>query len=169
MNRPIYPLEELAQIKKKRLESAEKVLQEKRSLLESEEKRLKEIQERFEEVKKHKAEKIERATEEENSGTTSDRILMTQRYLKYVVNEKLKQEQANLDAQQRKVESAKEEVRKAKELYLKCNQDVEKMRMHKDRWLIEVKKGEALVEANQTDEIGSALHLIRTYQSKESP
>ena len=88
-----YPLEQIAEIKRKRLEEAEKVLKEKKRLHEVELEKLKKAQEKCDLVKKHKKEKLQKFYADFDIGTTSDKIITHERYLKKVVDEELKAEE----------------------------------------------------------------------------
>lgn len=164
MKKPKYPLEEIEQIKKKRLEEAEKSLQEKKQFLEKEQKKLDQYTKDLELIKQHKIDKIRQMMDEMEKGTTSDQIMIKERYLKVVVEEKLKREHAKVVEQQKEVNKAVDEVEKARVLLEQRRQDVEKLRLHREDWEVEMRRLEAAEENKETDEIGTTMHTARKYK-----
>jgi len=167
MKKQIYPLEQIALIKQKRLEEAEKILKQKKEALEEEERKLVEAKKKLEEVKKHKTEKLNRYMEETDQGTTSDKIAVHERYIKEIVEEELKVERKRVEVQKKAVEKAAQELEIARIDRLKKNQDVEKMRLHKKEWEKEVKVEQERVEGIETDELGSNIHSLRKRMEHE--
>ena len=157
-----YPLEQIQEIKQKRLEEAEKILKEKKRLLDVEIEKMKKIEEKRDLVKKHKKDKLAKFFEEFAEGTTSDKIVTHERYLKKVVDEELKAEEKKVLDQGKVVKKAEEEVEKARKERLKKNLDVEKLKLHKGEWTKEAQKEELKIEASETDELGSNAHSMRT-------
>ena len=164
MKKPKYPLEEIEQIKKKRLEEAEKSLQEKKQFLEKEQKKLDQYTKELELIKQHKIDKIRQMMDEMEKGTTSDQIMIKERYLKVVVEEKLKREHAKVVEQKKEVNKAVDEVEKARILLEQRRQDVEKLRLHREDWEVEMRSLEAAEENKDTDEIGTTMHTARKYK-----
>jgi hypothetical protein len=164
VKKPKYPLEEIEQIKKKRLEEAEKSLQEKKQFLEKEQKKLDQYTKELELIKQHKIDKIRQMMDEMEKGTTSDQIMIKERYLKVVVEEKLKREHAKVVEQQKEVKKAVDEVEKARVLLEQRRQDVEKLRLHREDWEVEMRRLEAAEENKETDEIGTTIHTARKYR-----
>ena len=164
MKKPKYPLEEIDQIKKKRLEEAEKNLKEKKEYLEQQQQKLQQYIKDLELIKQHKIDKIRQMMDEMEQGTTSDQIIIKERYLKVVVEEKLKKEQAKVTEQQKEVKKAFEEVEKARKLLNERRQDVEKIRLHKEDWEVEMKRLEEAFDVKETDEIGTTIHVARKYK-----
>lgn len=164
MKKPKYPLEEIEQIKKKRLEEAEKSLQEKKQFLEKEQKKLDQYTKELELIKQHKIDKIRQMMDEMEKGTTSDQIMIKERYLKVVVEEKLKREHAKVVEQKKEVNKAVDEVEKARILLEQRRQDVEKLRLHREDWEVEMRSLEAAEENKETDEIGTTMHTARKYK-----
>ena len=148
-----YPLEQLATIKQKRLEEAEKTLKEKKILLEQEEKKLQDLIKTRDEIKTHKDEKLQQLRDSLDEGTTSDKIQAMIRYIK-IVDEKLILRERKVQDQQKNVETAKAVV-------LKKQQEVEKIHLHKKEWKKEAAKEEQRIENIETDEIGSSIYMIK--------
>jgi hypothetical protein len=164
VKKPKYPLEEIDQIKKKRFEEAEKGLQEKKEYLAKEQKKLEQYMKDLELIKQHKIEKIRQMMDEMQKGTTSDQIMLKERYLKVVVEEKLKREHAKVFEQQKEVKKAQDEVEKARVLLEQRRQDVDKLRMHREDWEQEVRKELEAFDVKETDEIGTTIHTARKYK-----
>jgi hypothetical protein len=160
-----YPLEQIAFIKQKRLEEAEKVLKEKKRLLEIEEEKLRKAEEKRDLVKKHRIEKLEKFFTESSKGTSSDKIITHQSYIKKVVDEELKVEERKVQDHIKLVKKAEEEVQKARSDRLKKNQDVEKLKLHKDEWKKESYKEHLKKESLETDEMGSSTFSLKKRES----
>ena len=158
MSKIHYPLEQLAQIKAKRLEESEKILQEKKLLLEKEENKLKELEKERDKVKLHKQEKLQQLRDELDSGTTTTKIQQMKYYMKEV-DEKLKQKELKVKDQNKHVENAKQAVDNARKDMLEKQQDVEKMRLHREEWEKEKKAYLEHLEGIETDEIGTTIHI----------
>lgn len=163
-NSPKYPLEQLVAIKQKRQEEAEKVLREKKIILEQEEKKLKDLENQRDEIKKHKEDKLLQLRMSYDEGTSSDKILQMQKYIK-IVQEKLVVREKKVQDQKRVVETAQKNVDAAKLDLQKKQQDVEKIDLHKKEWKKEVKKEEVRQDAIQTDELGSQVHTLKKSQN----
>lgn len=160
MNDQRYPLQQLADIKKKRLEEAERILREKKELLEKEEEKLRAVQKERDEVLEHKQEKLTQLREELDKGSTSDKIQQMKQYLK-VVDEDLALKERKVQDQQKQVDKAAEEVEKARQNYVQKERDVEKIAMHRKEWGKEVRLEELRQEGITTDELGSAMFTLR--------
>lgn len=167
MKFPPYPLQQLQEIKKKRLEEAEKELKEKKEQLETEEKKLKKREEERDKVKQHKADKIQQLNEKFDEGITSDEIEKHDRYLK-VVDEKLKGKEIKVEEQKKKVKEAEKVVEDARQNMIKKQIEVEKLKMHKEEWRKETKLLLEQEEGKLMDEIGSASFVRKKIQDKKS-
>ncbi|MBY0529677.1 MAG: type III secretion T3S chaperone [Rhabdochlamydiaceae bacterium] len=157
-NQGRYPLEQLAIIKQKKLDEAEKALKEKKLALIKEEEKLKEVEKERDLVKDHRFAKLTQLREELDAGTTTDKIQQMKAYLK-VVDEKLKVKDQKVKDQEKKVEQAKVAVETARLDFLKKQQDVEKLRLHREEWEKEMKALLEQKEAIETDEMGSVIHF----------
>lgn len=159
--KPKYPLEEVALIKYKRLEEAEKALKQKKEVLENENEKLEKFILKRDEVKKHRQEKIRKHMAELDKGTTSTKIQLHERYIKGVVDEELKVEEKRVGDQKKAVQKAEEDVEKARKDYLQKNLEVEKISMHRKEWakerLVEADRHEGL----ETEEVGETGHARR--------
>jgi flagellar biosynthesis chaperone FliJ len=154
MNPLKYPLEQLIQIKNRRFEIALKVMEEKKTILEKEKLTLIKVEKERDKVLEHKKDKLQQLRDELDTGTTSDKIKQMKTYLE-VVDEKLYEKETKVKNQKEKVEEAKEEFEKAREIMYQRQKDQEKLKMHKEEWVKEVKFWESREESLIQDEIGS--------------
>lgn len=159
-----YPLEQLMLIKQKRLEEAEKFLREKKLILKQEEEKLSQFEKERDELKKHKDEKTSQLKQSFDEGTTSEKVLQKQNYIK-TVHEKYIVREKKVQDQKRVVQAAEKSVEVAKEDLLKKQQEVEKINLHKKEWKKEASKEEARLEAIETDELGSQVHTLKKSQN----
>lgn len=162
-----YPLEQVAIIKQKKFDEAEKVLREKKKALELEEEKLAVAEKERDEVKDHRFAKLTQLREKMDEGAPSDKIQQMRYYLK-IVDEKLRLKEMKLKEHQRLVENAKQQVEIARADLLKKQQDVEKMQIHRKEWEKEVKAIAEHKEGVESDEMGSSLHQRRKQISKKS-
>ncbi len=156
-NKPKYPLEQVATIKQKKLDEAEKVLRDKKLALEKEEEKLKVVEKERDEVKEHRIAKLTQIREKMDEGAPSDKIQQMRSYLK-IVDEKLKMKEQKVKEQVKQVDNAKNQVELARIDLLKKQQAVEKMQIHRKEWEKEEKALEEHREGVESDEIGSVLH-----------
>lgn len=150
-----YPLEQLAFIKKKKLEEAERILREKKDKLEKEEEKLHKVEEERNKVKNHKKDKLEQLRKGLDEGIRTDKIEQMRQYLKVVV-ENLKQKEKKVDDQKKEVHKAEEEVDRARKNMVKKQQDVEKLKEHEKAWTREMLTEFEKEEEKESDEIASA-------------
>jgi len=162
-----YPLEQLVLIKQKKLEEAERLLAEKKRLLEKEEAKLLEVEKERDKVKSHRIAKLDQLRQKLDEGTTSDKIQQGKRYLK-VVDEQLLQKEAKVKIQKKQVEAAQTQVEEARKDLFKKQQAVEKLIIHRKEWDKEMKAIVEHQENLESDELGSAMHLLRK-RAKKTP
>jgi flagellar biosynthesis chaperone FliJ len=152
-----YPLNQLASIKQKRLEEAERLFAEKKAALVKEEAKLKELEAQRNEVKTHRAAKLQQVREALDAGTAPQKIITMRQYLK-TVDERLKHEEQKVQQQKKAVDAAETAVQKAREDWQKKQKDVEKLKIHYKEWQREEKVAEDYREGVEGDEMGSSLH-----------
>lgn len=158
MNHPHkYPLEQLAIIKHKKLEEAEKALKEKKETLIKEEEKLKAVEKERDKVKDHRVAKLQQLRDKLDEGTSTDKIQQMKYYLK-VVDEKLKGKELKVKEQKKQVENAQKQVELARQDFLKKQQDVEKLRLHREEWEKEMRLVLEHIEGIESDELGSTMH-----------
>jgi flagellar biosynthesis chaperone FliJ len=162
-----YPLEQIAIIKQKKLDEAERVLREKKKALEREEEKLAAVEKERNEVKDHRFAKLTQLREKMDEGAPSDKIQQMRYYLK-VVDEKLKAKEIKVKEQQKHVETAKQQVEAARNDLVKKQQDVEKIQTHRKEWEKEMHALAEHKESIETDEIGAVLHHRRQVAHKKA-
>jgi len=165
--RPEYPLQQLAIIKQKKLDEAEKLLREKKLALDQEEQKLVEVEKERDEVKNHRFDKLTQVREKMDEGAPANKLQQMRVYLK-LVDEKLKTHEHKVAEQKKKVEKAQEQVEIARKDLIRKQQDVEKMHTHRKEWEQEMKVLEEHHEGIETDEIGSNMHHRLKQQKKKS-
>jgi hypothetical protein len=162
-----YPLEQLVLIKQKRLEEAEKNLRDKKKILEDEEKKLKQVESERDKVKDHRFAKLTQLREKMDEGAPSEKIQQMRYYLKEV-DQQLALKENKVKEQKKHVDLAQKNVELARQEFLKKQQDVEKMRLHREEWDKEMKALEMQKEGIETDEMGSAQHIRNVSREKKS-
>lgn len=161
-----YPLEQIATIKQKKLDEAEKVLREKKKALELEQEKLIAAQKDRDEVKDHRMAKLTQLREKMDAGDPSDKIQQMRYYLK-TVDEKLKAKEIKVKEHQKLVDNATTAVENARQDLIKKQQAVEKMQIHRKEWEKEIKAIADYKEGVDSDEIGSSLHQRRQQATKK--
>jgi len=154
-----YPLEQLAFIKKKKLQEAERELRDKKEALIDEQKKLTKVMKERDEVKRHKIDKLTKLREDLDSGESTKKIEEGRNYLQ-IVEDKLKIEEKKVEAQEKEVQKAEEAVEAARVEMLRRQQQVEKLKEHKSEWTDEMKKELEKEEAKEADETGSSRFLL---------
>ena len=155
-----YPLQQVVQIKQKRLEEAEKVLEEKKSILTKEQQKLADLEKDRDTVKEHRMAKLKQLREKMDEGAPSLKITQMKQYLK-LVDEQLKQKEHKVKEQQKVVTQAEQAVEAARQDYYKKQKDVEKLHIHQKEWNIERQREMEHKEAMEGDEMGSAMHTVK--------
>lgn len=162
MKKKKYPLSQIVEIKKRRLEDAEIILKMKRSALEAAEKDLKEKRKKLNETQKLKLETIEKHFKKISEGTTSDVLKRHETYMKEVIEVKITEEKKAVDEQKKVVKEAERELEAARIDRLKKNQELEKIYMHKKEWTKEIQKEMVSEEAALGDELGTSMHARKS-------
>lgn len=161
-----YPLKEVLEVKHRRVEVAESVLKEKKRLLEVEEEKLKERERERDKVLEHLAAKVNQLRAELDSGTTSDKIERSKRYIQ-VVQEKLAVEEKKVADQKAQVELAEKNVEIAKNQLKDREKERDKIIEHKKEWTKETLKLIQIEEIRAEDELGSTMFLSKMIQNRE--
>lgn len=154
---PRYPLKQLTEIKQKNLETAEINLRDKKRILEQEQTSLTKKEKERDEVKEHRIDKLQQLRDHMDEGAVPHKVEQMKQYLK-LVDEKLTVKQQAVVEQKKKVKLSEEEVEKARKELIECQQDVEKMYLHRKEWDREMHLIEEQKEGIEMDEIGSAGH-----------
>lgn len=160
MAKAVYPLKQVLDVKKKRVEDAEKVVAEKKKVLEKEKEKLAEREAERDKAIGHHNAKLTQLRASLDEGTTSDKILQMKAYLK-IAKERVKTEEKKVKDQQDQVEKAAKDLQMA-ELDLRMRrQEVDKMETHRKDWLKEMRKEEEIIEGREQDEIGTVIFSIK--------
>lgn len=160
MAKATYPLAQVIDVKKKRVEDAEKVVTEKKIALEQELDKLKTRQKERDAVKDHRQAKLDQIRSEMDQGTTCPKIIQMKVYLK-LVDEKLKVEEKKVSDQKEQVKIAEQNLENAKVELKRKRQEVDKLLTHKKDWELEARKEEEIIEGREQDELGSVMFLVR--------
>lgn len=161
----VYPLEKVLDVKRKRVEEAERALQRKREELAKEEEKLRAAEEAKRKVEEHRDAKLAQLRYEMDHGTTSPKIQQMKVYLK-VVAERLLNEEKKVKKQEEQVEIAKKNVRIAEEELRRRRQEVDKLESHRKDWVAEMRRELAILEEKEQDEMGSVMFLTRRLQNR---
>ncbi len=157
-NKLKYPLEQVLEIKKRRVAAAEKILKEKQDILEQEKKKLKQYQDAYQEVVDHHKDKLEQLREALDEGSPAHKIEQMRMYIKEVKN-KMYEEKRKVERQEKQVEKAQKAVDEAKVILKERRLEVDKLHTHKEEWTaVEIKELSRL-EAKELDEVGSLVFL----------
>jgi hypothetical protein len=162
---PPYPLHQVLEVKKRRVEEAERVVKEKLKALEAEKEKLKAREKDRDTVLAHYKDKLQQMRDEFTHGTTSDKIDQIKIYIK-VVQEKLKVEEKKVKDQQGQVEIAEKNVEIAKNQLKAREKEQDKIETHKKEWVKETMKELEVEEVRQEDDIGSTMFLSKYTQKK---
>lgn len=167
MNNPlVYPLEQLMVIKQNRFDQAVKILEQKKEILEKAKKKLYEVTQERDQVLQHKMAKMGQLRQALDEGTTSDKIQQSKLYLK-TVEERLVEKERAVKAQQGQVDAAQKQVELATQEVFQRKKDLEKLQIHRQEWEKEVRYWTEQKEAVEHDEQGSATHLLRKKEAEK--
>lgn len=163
---PKYPLEQVLSVKKERVRKAEKLVEEKRKALEVELEKLKKVEAARDEVLNHHKDKLAQLRKVLDEGTTSDEVIQMKVYLK-VIKEKLAKEETKVKEQKTHVRTAEKNLEDAKKDLFKKRIEEEKIKLHHEQWLKEMKSELSKQEAREHDEIGQVLYESHRRKKKE--
>ena len=160
-----YPLEQLVEIKKRRLDEAERLLKERREGLKKEKEKQIKLEEVRNKIGQHRADKIQQLRDELDRESSTDKITLMRDYLK-VVNAELEQKEKKVQDQIKEVEKAEERVEEARKNMVKKHYDIEKLKIHRTEWSKEIKALTEYEEGLETDEMGTVIHNLRKREGK---
>lgn len=161
MAKVIYPLQQVLEVKERRVSEAEKVVKEKKEALETEQKKLEERETERDKVKSHYNDKLAQLRQILDEGTTSPKIQQTKAYIK-IVAEKLVVEEKKVSDQKEQVKTAQKNLDQAVENLRLKRQEVDKLLIHKKDWQKMMDKEMQIIEGNEQDEMGFIIHLTNT-------
>jgi flagellar biosynthesis chaperone FliJ len=159
----VYPLGQVIEVKKRRVEDAEKVVKEKALALEKEKEILAKKEEERDKAKNHYHDKLKQMRDEMDGGTTSPKIQQMKAYLK-VAKERIVAEEKKVKDQQVQVDNAEKNLENAKNDLKVKRQEVDKLLSHRIDWIKEMRKEQEIIEGREQDELGS---IIYTTQSRK--
>jgi flagellar biosynthesis chaperone FliJ len=165
MNKLIYPLAQVLEVKINRVKEAEKVVRQKKEEFDLENRKLKKREEERDKVLDHRNDKLTQLREILDGETTAPEIEQIKLYLQ-VVNEDLQKEEVKVKKQEAEVEVAKKNLVAAENKLLEKKKEVEKLEEHKKEWLKEAKKEFLKEEAKQQDEVGETTFLSNKFRNK---
>jgi len=165
MPKVLYPLQQVLEVKEKRVKDAEKLVKDKKELLQKEEEKLATVKAERDKVKTHYQDKLTQFRLLLDTGTTSPKIQQTKAYIK-IVAEKLVVEEKKVKEQQEKVKNAQKAVEEAVEQLKLKRQEVDKLLIHKKDWEKAIRKELEIKERNEQDEMGSLIHLSNQRKSR---
>lgn len=157
MSKAVYPLGQIIDVKKRRVEEAEKIVKEKVAALEKEKEKLAQREADRDKVKKHKADKLKQLRDLLDHESTSPKIQQMKVYLK-VVDEKLVIEEKKVKEQQEQVNIAEKNLEQARQELHQRRQEVDKLLNHKKDWEKQMAKELQIVEGREQDELGAIMH-----------
>ncbi len=166
-NKIKYPLEQVLEIKIRRVNQAEKVVQEKKEILEKEQKKLRGYQEAYQKVEDHHKVKIDQLREALDAGSPSHKIEQIRVYIKEV-KDKMYEEKRKVERQEKQVERATKELEAAQKVLKERRLEVDKLETHKGDWSAKELKELRRLEAKEQDEIGSLVFLSNKRKEMES-
>ena len=159
MDKIVYPLKQVIEVKQRRVEEAEKVVKEKQAALEKEQQKLAEREAERNKVKEHQQDKLKQLRDTMDQGTTSPKIQQMKAYLK-IVDEKLKVEEKKVKDQKEQVAIAEKNLEQAKLDLQRKRQEVDKLLTHKKDWEKEMRKKQEIIEGREQDELGSIIYTV---------
>lgn len=166
-NKPRYPLEEIIEIKHKRVDEALKVMLQRKEEYEKQLEILKKKQEDRDQVQKHLIDKLIQLRHTMDEESTSDKLINMKQYLKHTA-EKLKEENKKVEEQEKVTKEAETKLQEAKAVLTQKRKEVEKIEAHRDIWLKQMEHEIAQMEEKQSQEIGSIMYEHRRIQRKET-
>lgn len=165
MAKPVYPLLQVLEVKRKRVEDQEKVVQEKKKILEKEQEKLRECEAERDKAKEHHAVKLQQLRDELDHGTHTSTIMQMKAYLK-VALEKVKIEEKKVKDQRDQVEIAEKALEEARHDLKLRRLEVDKLETHRDDWEKEMRKEMDIIEGREQDELGSTIYTTNQKRRK---
>jgi len=155
-----YPLEQLLEIKEKRVEDAERILHEKKEALAREEKKLEECIEREKQAKNTYDEQLETFYNDFEGGTQSHKIKQRKEHLKTLL-EQVKIEKEKTEKQREVVKEAEVAKDEAKAVLDQRRIDLDKIEEHKKAWVKADLEEKERLHIIEHDELGAMIHSRR--------
>ena len=163
-----YPLDQVIQVKQKRLDDAERAYKEKLRLLEVEQEKLKAAEQERDKAKETYSVKLADMRAALDAGKSTTTLRQKRDYLK-LVKEKLLVEEGKVKEQMKMVDTAQKNADLARRDMQDKRKELEKMQMHKEEWQKEAGKEVVRQEGHEQDELGTSMFLHRKRPRKEKP
>jgi hypothetical protein len=160
-----YPLLQVLDVKRKRVEDQEKVVQEKKIALEKEQEKLREREEERDKAKQHHATKLKQLRDELDQGTHTPKIMQMKAYLKVTI-EKVKIEEKKVKEQRDQVEIAEKALEEAREVLKLRRLEVDKLVTHQQDWEKEARREQEIIEGREQDDLGSTIYTTNQTRRK---
>lgn len=160
-----YPLAQVLDVKRRRVEEAEKAVKARKEELEREEKTLKKLEEKRDEVLNHKNEKLAQLRAALDEGTTSTEVKQMKDYLA-LIKEKLAAEEAKVAEQKKKVDEAKKLLEEAEKLLRERRLEEDKLKEHRKDWERKAKKQMQIEEERKADDLGQTMHISKQWRKE---
>ena len=159
---PPYRLQTLLEIRERAKEAAEQAFAEAMQALAKEKQKLKEMEEELERRKRERKQKVLAYLEEVMSkGVGAGGLNMMNRF-----EERLKDEEVQLaleiDGQKEAVKAAERLVEERRREMAEAAKDLKAIEKHKESWQKQVRAEREMREELSQEEIGNALHLMRS-------
>jgi hypothetical protein len=163
MKEPVYPLQQIREVKKKRVEEAESVVMEKKRALEKEVEKLKEAEAARDQMLHHYQDKLSQLRLVLDEGSNSTTIKQMKDYLK-IAKDKLEKEQVKVQAQQKNVDAAQKVLEEAQKVLRIKRQEADKLDIHREQWQKETKEEMRKQEEKDQDEVGTTIFISQKKQ-----
>lgn len=154
MKKPTYPLEQVLDIKKKRVKDAEAVVKEKQKVLDAENEKLNKYLDALKKIEDHYKDKLEQLRAALDGGKQPHKTEEMKVYLKEVKSKRWEEER-KVERQKKQVENAQKKLDEAVKILKEKRLEVDKLETHKAEWIQEEIKRLRKEEAKNLDEIGS--------------
>jgi len=165
---PKYPLEKIVEIRKSKLDKAERALKERKDALVVEEEKLQAVKGARDKVKELHTAKLLQLRQELDQGTTTVKIQRFKTFIS-IVDHDLKEADKKVAAQRVLVKDAEKRVEEARADYVLKQRGLEKFSIHKKIWEEEQDVILMQEEELRNDEAGTVSHARRALAKKHAP
>jgi flagellar biosynthesis chaperone FliJ len=155
--KPTYPLQQVLEVKRRRVEEAEKIVKQRQKELEREEKKLRDLQRERDKVRTHRDDKLAQLRHALDTGTTAPKARQMKQYLD-LVKERLIAEEKKVVEQEKQVAQARRNLEEARALLRKRRLEVDKLQTHQQDWEKQTAKELRIQEGRAEAELGSVMH-----------
>ena len=160
-----YPLEQLLEIKEKRVEDAERILNEKKEALQKEEDKLKQCLEKEKEAQQEYDDQLDTFYEDFEGGTKSHKIQQRKEHLKSLL-EGVKVAKEKTIKQREVRDAAEVEKDEAKAILDQRRVDLDKIEEHKQVWVKADLEEKERLHIIEHDELGAMIHSRKNREKR---